>query len=71
MLTQLSNSGYKIKKHELSVSTLEEIKQELTVSPFTFNEFDTKQVKFSVFMESPSKLYLPRFYGQDLGSCRT
>ena len=40
MLTQLSNSGYKIKKHELSVSTLEEIKQELTVSPFTFSEFD-------------------------------
>jgi superfamily II DNA or RNA helicase len=65
MLTQLSNSGYKIKKHELSVTTLEEIKQDLTVSPFTFNDFDTKQVKFSVFMESPSKLYLPRFYGQD------
>ena len=28
-------------------------------------DYDVKQVKFSVYLESPSKLYLPRFYGQE------
>lgn len=61
----LSNSGYKIKKIDLSPSEIESIKTDLTVSPFTMGDYDVKQVKFSVYLESPNKLYLPRFYGQE------
>ena len=61
----LSNSGYKIKKCDLSPSEIESIKSDLTVSPFTMGDYDVKQVKFSVYLESPNKLYLPRFYGQE------
>ena len=66
MTTVLSTNGYKILKKEYSSKVIKEIKDELTVKPF--NSFNKSQMnsdvgKFSVFMESPKKLYLPRFYG--------
>ena len=37
-----------------------------TVKPFTSNDFGVKnETKFSLFLESPNSLYLPRFYAQD------
>ena len=64
--TSLSCNGYKIKKSELNSNEIKEIKRDLTVNPFTFGDFGEKnEKKFSIFMESPSSLYLPRFYGQD------
>ena len=64
--TSLSCSGYKIKKSELKPSEIKEIKKDLTVNPFTFGDFGEKNEKrFSIYMESPTSLYLPRFYGQD------
>ena len=64
--TSLSNHGYKIKKKDLNTKEIKEIKNDLTVNPFTFNDFGNKnEKKFSLFMESPNSIYLPRFYGQD------
>ena len=64
--TSLSCNGYKIKKKFLKPSEIKEIKKDLTVNPFTFGDFGEKnEKKFSIYMESPSSLYLPRFYGQD------
>ncbi len=64
MRSCLTNHGYKIRKSELSMSEVKEIKDELTVKPFSFNKSMNKDAgKFPVFLESPKKLYLPRFYG--------
>ena len=63
MYKVLSNSGYKIKKSEYPCSEIAQIKRDLTVNPFSYGDFDKKDTKFSVFLESPSKLYVPRFYG--------
>jgi len=67
MNTVLSTNGYKILKKEYSSKVIKDIKDELTVKPF--NNFNKSQMnsdvgRFSVFMESPKKLYLPRFYGE-------
>lgn len=65
MNTTLSNYGYKIKKKEIDTKQLKEIKKDLTVNPFVFNDFgDKNEKKFSLFMESPNSIYVPRFYGQ-------
>ena len=66
MTTVISQNGYKIIKKDYSSKMIKSIKDELTVKPF--NNFNKSQMnsdvgKFSVFMESPKKLYLPRFYG--------
>jgi len=64
----LSNHGYKIIKKEYSSHEIKDIKDELTVKPFTFSKTNANDKRFSVFLESPRKLYLPRFYGvQRLG----
>ena len=65
-LTSLSNNGYKIKKHGYKSSFIKECKDELTVKPFMSNDFGVKnETRFSLFLESPNSLYLPRFYAQD------
>ena len=58
----LSNHGYKIVKNEFSSTEIKEIKDELTVKPRTFTKTNKNEHKFPVFLESPKKLYLPRFY---------
>ena len=66
METTLSNNGYKIKKKNLQLSEIKEIKKDLTVNPFVYGDFgDKNEKKFQIFLESPNSLYLPRFYGQD------
>ena len=65
-MSKLDRNGYKIKKKDLSTKDINDIKKELTVNPFTFNDFQTKvEKRFSLYLESPNKLYLPRFYAQD------
>lgn len=69
----LSNNGYKIKKKELNSSLIKEIKSDLTVNPFTYGDFgDKNEKRFSLYMESPNSLYLPRFYAQEkFGNAQT
>ena len=65
-MTSLSNHGYKIKKKDYDPKIIKECKDDLTVKPFTTSDFGTKtETKFSLFLESPGSLYIPRFYGQD------
>jgi superfamily II DNA or RNA helicase len=61
----LSNHGYKIIKKDYSSTEIKEIKDELTVKPRTFTKTKQNEHKFPVFLESPKKLYLPRFYAQN------
>ena len=63
METSLSKNGYKIKKCYLDPKQLKEIKDELNVRPYTYNKSQNKDSRFQVYLESPKKLYLPRFYG--------
>ena len=39
MNTTLCNHGYKIKKKDLTMKEIKEIKNDLTVNPFVFNDF--------------------------------
>ena len=61
---KINKDGYIVKKKKITENEIKEIKNELTVSPFTMNEFGTNiEKKFTVFLESPKRLYIPRFYG--------
>ena len=67
-MNTLSPKGYGIPKSNISEHDLKEIKNELTVKPFSpfeltsnNNEYDDKQ--FQVFRESSNKIYVPRNYG--------
>ena len=64
MTTKLSKDGYKIIKKNYSSKEVKEIKEELTAKPFTYNKSQMNDTnRFIVYLESPKKLYLPRFYG--------
>jgi superfamily II DNA or RNA helicase len=65
MKNKLSKDGYKIIKKEIDPKIIKDIKDELSVKPFTYNKSQANDNtgRFSVYMESPKKLYLPRFYG--------
>ena len=57
--TILSRNGYKIKKKELSIKELKEIKKDLTVNPFVIGDFGNgAEKRFSLYMESPNSLYI-------------
>ena len=62
-MSKLTKSGYTIVKSNYNTKRIKEIKDELFVKPFTFNKNANKESGFHVYMESPKKLYLPRFYG--------
>ena len=62
-MAKLTTNGYTIRKSDYTTKEIKEIKDELSVRPFTFNKNQNKESGFQVFMESPKKLYLPRFYG--------
>jgi superfamily II DNA or RNA helicase len=62
--TSLSKNGYKIKKSSLETKELQEIKRDLTVNPYVAGDFgNANEKKFSLFMESPNSIYIPKFYG--------
>ena len=66
MESTLSNNGYKIKKKNLKLSELKEIKKDLSVNPYVYGDFgDKNEKRFQLYLESPNSLYLPRFYGQE------
>ena len=66
-MTKLSRNGYIIKKSDYNLKQIKEIKDELTVKPFSYSDIGNgNDKKFRVFLESPNKLYLPRFYGMTI-----
>ena len=65
MESVLSKNGYKIKKKSLSPKSLKELKDELNVKPFVYNDYNntSSESKFQVYLESPNSIYIPKFYG--------
>lgn len=61
--TTLSTRGYNVLKSELSANEIKSIKDELTVAPYVLPDFKTKPVPFKLYMESDTRLYLPKYYG--------
>ena len=61
----LSKNGYKIKKKSLTPKSLKELKDELNVKPFVYNDYNntSSESKFQVYLESPNSIYIPKFYG--------
>ena len=59
----LGKRGYVLIKSQWSESILKACRDECTVAPFSPIDFGEPPVKFPVYRECPSKLYLPKFYG--------
>ena len=61
----LSKNGYKIKKKSLTPKSLKNLKDELSVKPFVYNDYNntSSESKFQVYLESPNSIYIPKFYG--------
>ena len=60
----LSHRGFSLAKSGLTDSELRALRKELTVSPFVPGQPPgAPRVQFPVFKESPSRIYLPKFYG--------
>jgi superfamily II DNA or RNA helicase len=65
--TYLGNKGYTILKSELTPAQQTELKELLTVKPFIPpGAPKSMRTTFPVYRESSNKLYVPRYFGQDL-----
>jgi len=65
MKTYLSQRGYAIDKIPANESLIEQLKEELTVKPFVNPNAPGAELvsAFPVYLESPSKFYMPKCYG--------
>jgi len=61
----IGKKGYSIPKKNLSVDEQTQIRKDLTVKPFVPPNSIQQAKSFSIYRESPKKLYVPRFYGFD------
>ena len=62
MHTALTSRGYTIKKSDLTQVQLESTQKALTVSPYIPGDYAAPP-EFELFLEGPTKLYLPKTYG--------
>jgi superfamily II DNA or RNA helicase len=58
----LTKRGYAIFKDQYDTRFLENIRKELTVIPFTTEDFGNQVRSFPVYLESPKKLYIPKHF---------
>lgn len=63
--TSLTKRGYSILKSEFSPSQLDSIRKDLTFKPFVKDDYGPPPDEFPIYLESPSKIYLPKHYGFD------
>ena len=61
--TKLTKRGYSLFKKDLTKKEIRELRKELTVKPYVHNNYGAVPVPYPVYLESCSKLYLPRTYG--------
>jgi len=59
----LSHRGYAIRKDELSVAETRSLRAALTMKPAVAAEFAAGVEPFPIYFESPSRWYVPRFWG--------
>lgn len=64
--TTLSKRGFSILKKEFTEPQLELFRKELIFTPFIKDDYGKKPEPFPVYLESPSKLYLPKHCGFQL-----
>jgi len=64
--TSLGQKGYTILKKELSFEQLTELKESLMVKPFVPGSPLQMTKSYPVYRESVNKIYIPRYYGQEL-----
>jgi len=61
----LTSKGYAIEKASLSAEQVALIRKELTVSPKVLQKFQKGVISFPIFLESSSRYYLPRAWGEE------
>lgn len=59
----LSHRGYAIRKDQLTSAQTRQLRTALTVKPQVAAEFSAGVEAFPIFYESPSRWYVPRFWG--------
>jgi len=64
--TYLGQKGYTILKNEISVKLQYFIREQLMVKPFIPGSPVNVKSSFPAYRESDKKLYVPRYYGEDL-----
>lgn len=70
--TYLGNKGYTILKSELSIGLQLKVKEMLMVKPFVPGSPVTKEKTFPAYRESDKKIYIPRYFGENLfGQAKT
>ena len=63
-MSKLSRNGYVIRKKNYTTDEIKEFKDDLTMTPYSMNDFGEKNKKtYNIYLESPKKLYMPRYYG--------
>lgn len=63
--TYLSKYGYTLRKEFLTKHQIEQIRKDLTVSPLIDTKYLTKNDKYTIYIETSSKFYIPKRYGID------
>ena len=63
MNTYLGQKGYTIPKNELTIEKQVQIRNDLTIKPFTMGAPLNDAKTFPAYRESPSKFYVPHYYG--------
>lgn len=63
--TYLGQKGYSVYKCGISVKEQQYIRDELMVKPY-MPKSPIQQQSFPIYLESPNKLYIPRFFGKQL-----
>jgi len=63
LITSLTNRGYVINKTEDNKEAINKIKTELLISPKSFNNSFAVIKEYPIYLESDTKLYIPKCYG--------
>jgi superfamily II DNA or RNA helicase len=64
--TYLGNKGYTIQKSELSIKLQLKLKEMLMVKPYVPGSPVVKENTFPAYRESDKKIYIPRYFGENL-----
>ena len=68
--TYLGKRGYIIQKSFFEENKLQEIRNELNVTPFSNMDYGIPETPFKVYKENSTHMYLPKYYGNaKLGKC--
>lgn len=62
--TYLGQKGYSIYKENISITEQHWLREELTVRPY-IPKSPVQPPSFPIYKESPKKIYIPRFFGND------